>query len=124
MCAVCSLMVELASYETALPSSRVWVEGDFCVAKYSQDDRWYRGKIEKRAEDNMFEVQHSLICADLWYFSRLCLAGAVGGRVVQTLNSEIKRLQGQIPVLGCNCLPPSQVCVWVYVCVCACVLCA
>ena len=66
MCAVCSLMVELASYETALPSSRVWVEGDFCVAKYSQDDRWYRGKIEKRAEDNMFEVQHSLICADLW----------------------------------------------------------
>ena len=66
MCAVCSLMVELASYETALPSSRVWAEGDFCVAKYSQDDRWYRGKIEKRAEDNMFEVQHSLICADLW----------------------------------------------------------
>ena len=53
-------MVELASYETASPSSRVWAEGDFCVAKYSQDDRWYRGKIEKQAEDNVFEV--SLTC--------------------------------------------------------------
>ncbi|KAK7107702.1 RING finger protein 17-like isoform X2 [Littorina saxatilis] len=52
-----NLMVELADYETVPVTDREWKEGEFCVAKYSNDDRWYRARIVQKVADDLFEVQ-------------------------------------------------------------------
>ncbi|XP_076445167.1 RING finger protein 17-like [Babylonia areolata] len=50
------LMTELAAHETEAPPERAWKAGEFCVAKYSQDDRWYRAKITTVLEDGSYVV--------------------------------------------------------------------
>ena len=49
-------MEELAAYETETPSDCQWKAEAFCVAKFSVDDRWYRGRINRQLEDNTYEV--------------------------------------------------------------------
>ena len=55
MC-VYSLMTDLMSYDKLPPSEHGWQAGEFCVAKSSHNDCWYRGRIEKLASAGLFEV--------------------------------------------------------------------
>jgi hypothetical protein len=52
-------MLNLTSYDRQLPSDREWKEGDFCVARYTMDHKWYRARIE-RSNEGLFEVNGSL----------------------------------------------------------------
>lgn len=49
------LMDNLDNYNRLSAGDQIWKVGEFCVAKYTQDDRWYRGRIEKQLDD-LFEV--------------------------------------------------------------------
>ncbi|XP_025098341.1 tudor domain-containing protein 1-like isoform X3 [Pomacea canaliculata] len=51
-----SLMTEMSEYNSADQMDREWKVGDYCAARYSKDQSWYRGRVRRNLEDGSFEV--------------------------------------------------------------------
>ena len=43
------------------PPSVKWGTNDFCVVKYAKDNRWYRSKILKVLQEDLYKVNHCFI---------------------------------------------------------------
>lgn len=53
-------MTEMSEYNSADQMDREWKVGDYCAARYSKDQSWYRGRVRRNLEDGSFEVTLSL----------------------------------------------------------------
>ncbi len=62
------------SAEPPLPGSYKARRGDFCVAKFSQDDMWYRARVEK-VVDNGEKVHVHYIDFGNVSLNSFCLRG-------------------------------------------------